>query len=269
MPDRRPFVAGNWKLNGSRASSSALVSAIGDGLAAAGLGQPATAATDGPVEVLVCPPFVYLSELAGPLAERHLKLGAQDVSAEGEGAFTGEVSAAMLRDVGCQYVIVGHSERRALFGDSDERVAAKVTAAVRGGLAPILCVGETLAERDSGQTLGIVRRQLGAVLAALESAGMAPAAWRTMAVAYEPVWAIGTGRTATPEQAQEVHAEIRATVARRDATISGDLRILYGGSVKASNAKDLFAMRDIDGGLIGGASLQAAEFVSICKAAAG
>jgi triosephosphate isomerase len=165
-------------------------------------------------------------------------------------------------------VIVGHSERRALFGDSDERVAGKVIAALRAGLAPILCVGETLGERDAGQTLAVVRRQLGAVFRALESAGVAPAAWRAMVVAYEPVWAIGTGRTATPEQAQEVHADIRATAAGRDATMSGDLRILYGGSVKASNAKDLFAMRDIDGGLIGGASLQAAEFVSICKAAA-
>ncbi|MDH5255259.1 MAG: triose-phosphate isomerase [Gammaproteobacteria bacterium] len=269
MPNRRPFVAGNWKLNGSHASSQALVSAVGGGLAAVGLGRPALAAADGPVEVLVCPPFVYLAELAGPAAGCHLKLGAQDVAVQDSGAFTGEVSAAMLRDVGCEYVIVGHSERRALFGDTDERVAGKVIAALRAGLAPILCVGETLGERDAGQTLAVVRRQLDAVFLALELAGMAPAAWRSMAVAYEPVWAIGTGRTATPEQAQEVHADIRATVARRDATISSDLRILYGGSVKASNAKDLFAMRDIDGGLIGGASLQAAEFVGICKAAAG
>jgi triosephosphate isomerase len=175
----------------------------------------------------------------------------------------------MLRVVGCQSVIVGHSERRMLFGDTDERVAGKVLAALRAGLAPILCVGETLAERDAGSTLSVVRRQVGAVLAALDSAAIAPAGWTALTVAYEPVWAIGTGRTATPEQAQEVHADIRATVARRDATIGGALRILYGGSVKASNAKDLFAMRDIDGGLIGGASLQAAEFVDICKAAAG
>lgn len=269
MSNRRPFVAGNWKLNGSRTAGSALVLAVGDGLAAVGLGPSALAAADSPVEVLVCPTYVYLAELAGPTAERRLKLGAQDVAAEDAGAFTGEVSAAMLRDVGCQYVIVGHSERRALFGDTDERVAGKVIAALRAGLSPILCVGETLGERDAGQTLAVVRRQLEAVFHALEVSGVAPAAWRAMAVAYEPVWAIGTGRTATPEQAQEVHADIRATVARRDATMSGDLRILYGGSVKASNAKDLFAMRDIDGGLIGGASLQAAEFVSICKAAAG
>jgi len=269
MPHRRPLVAGNWKLNGSRSAARLLVSAVGDGLASEGLGPSALAAADGAVEVLVCPPFVYLGDLAGPAAERQLKLGAQDVAVEESGAFTGEVSAAMLMDVGCQYVIVGHSERRALFGDTDARVAGKVMAALRGGLAPILCVGETLAERDAGQTLAVVRRQLDTVLAALESAGMAGRALLPLAVAYEPVWAIGTGRTATPEQAQEVHADIRATVERRDATISGDLRILYGGSVKASNAKDLFAMRDIDGGLIGGASLQAAEFVSICKAAAG
>ncbi|MBL8200587.1 MAG: triose-phosphate isomerase [Chromatiales bacterium] len=266
---RRPIVAGNWKLNGSRAVCRSLVAAVGDGLSAQGLGPPVLAAADSRVEVLVCPPFVYLSELAGLVAGHQLKLGAQDVAVEDAGAFTGEVSAPMLRDVGCQYVIVGHSERRALFGDTDERVAGKVIAAVRAGLAPILCVGETLAERDSGQTLAVVRRQLAAVFSALESASLAPAAWRELAVAYEPVWAIGTGRTATPEQAQEVHADIRATAARRDATMSGALRILYGGSVKASNARDLFAMRDIDGGLIGGASLQAAEFVSICKAAAG
>jgi triosephosphate isomerase len=166
-------------------------------------------------------------------------------------------------------VIVGQSERRALFGDSDERVAAKVVAAVRAGLAPILCVGETLAERDAGQTLPVVRRQLDAVFSVLDAASVPFTARRSIVVAYEPVWAIGTGRTATPAEAQQVHADIRATVMRRDATIAGDLRIIYGGSVKASNAKDLFAMQDIDGGLIGGASLQAAEFVSICKAAAG
>lgn len=269
MPIRRPFVAGNWKLNGSRATSLALVSAVGDALAALGLDPPALAAPEAPVDVLICPPYVYLAELAGLAARHQLKLGAQDVAVEDAGAFTGEVSAPMLREVGCQYVIVGHSERRALFGDTDERVAGKVLAALRAGLAPIVCVGETLAERDAGQTLAVVRRQLAAVFSAMESARIAGAAWQGLAVAYEPVWAIGTGRTATPEQAQEVHADIRATVARRDATISGAIRILYGGSVKASNARDLFAMRDIDGGLIGGASLQAAEFVGICKAAAG
>ncbi|MEO8223512.1 MAG: triose-phosphate isomerase [Gammaproteobacteria bacterium] len=266
---RRPLVAGNWKLNGSRSENRALLGAVADGLVAAGLGPATLEGSRAPVEVLLCPPFVYLAELADLAARLHVGIGAQDVAAEEAGAFTGEVSAAMLRDVGCGRVIVGHSERRALYGDSDERVANKVVAALRGGLVPILCVGETLAERDSGKTLEVVRRQLSAVFAALDSAGQGPAAADRLCVAYEPVWAIGTGRTATPAQAQEVHADIRATVLRRDATMASGLRILYGGSVKASNAKDLFAMRDIDGGLIGGASLLAAEFVSICKAAAG
>jgi triosephosphate isomerase len=261
MPNRRPIVAGNWKLNGNRLANHALVLAVADGLAAIGLGTTA-------LEVLLCPPFVYLAELAPLAADRQLIIGAQDVAVEEAGAFTGEVSAAMLRDVGCRYVIAGHSERRALFGDTDDRVAAKVVAALRAGLTPILCVGETLAEHDAGQTLPVVRRQLEVVLAAGDRSGLPPDVLRTIVVAYEPVWAIGTGRTATPPEAQAVHADIRATVGRRDATMASSLRILYGGSVKASNAEDLFAMQDIDGGLIGGASLQAAEFVSICKAAA-
>ena len=258
MPDRQPLVAGNWKLNGSRAGNRALVLAVADGLA-----RQAAA-----LEVLLCPPFVYLAELAALAADLGLAIGAQDVSAEATGAFTGEVSAAMLRDVGCRYVIVGHSERRALFGDTDSRIAGKVGAALHAGLVPILCVGETLAERDAGQTLTVIRRQLDAVFSAPEWGSVPEVARRMVVVAYEPVWAIGTGRTATPAEAQVVHADIRATVARRDATISHGLRILYGGSVKASNARDLFAMDDIDGGLIGGASLQATEFLSICKAAA-
>ncbi len=269
MSNRRPLVAGNWKLNGSRSANRALVVAVADGLAAVGLGPNVLADPRAPLDVLFCPPFVYLAEVVGLVDGRYLAIGAQDVAVEEAGAFTGEVSAEMLRDVACRYVIVGHSERRALFGDSDERVAAKVVAALRAGLAPILCVGETLAERDAGQTLPVVRRQLDAVFSALDAASVPFTARRAIVVAYEPVWAIGTGRTATPPEAQQVHADIRATVMRRDATIAGDLRIIYGGSVKASNAKDLFAMQDIDGGLIGGASLQAAEFVSICKAAAG
>ncbi|MEO8444657.1 MAG: triose-phosphate isomerase [Gammaproteobacteria bacterium] len=266
---RRPLVAGNWKLNGSRSENRALLAALAHGLVPAGLGPATLKGADAPLDVLVCPPFVYLADLADQAAKMHVGVGAQDVAAEEAGAFTGEISAAMLRDVGCRHVIVGHSERRALYGDSDERVAAKVVAALRGGLAPILCVGETLAERDPGRTLEVVRRQLAAVFTALDAASQSPAAARELSVAYEPVWAIGTGRTATPDQAQEVHADIRATVLQRDATMAGALRILYGGSVKASNARDLFAMQDIDGGLIGGASLVAAEFVSICKAAAG
>jgi len=269
MSNRRPLVAGNWKLHGSRSANRALVAAVAEGLTAAGLGPTTLADPGAPLDVLLCPPFVYLAEVARLVEGRYLAVGAQDVAVEETGAFTGEVSAGMLRDVACRYVIVGHSERRALFGDSDGQVAGKVIAALRAGLAPILCVGETLTERDAGQTLPVVRRQLDAVFSALDAANVPSTARRPIVVAYEPVWAIGTGRTATPAQAQEVHADIRATIMQRNATIAGDVRILYGGSVKASNARDLFAMQDIDGGLIGGASLQAAEFVSICKAAAG
>ena len=268
MPDRQPLVAGNWKLHGSRAENRALLMAVADGLALAGLGSGILARPTAPLEVLLCPPFVYLAELVALAADSGLAIGAQDVAAEAVGAYTGEVSATMLRDVGCRYVIIGHSERRALFGDTDSRIAAKVGAVLRAGLAPILCVGETLAERDAGQTLTVVRRQLDAVYSAPEWGNVPEAERRMVVVAYEPVWAIGTGRTATPAEAQVVHADIRATVARRDATISHCLRILYGGSVKASNARELFAMEDIDGGLIGGASLQATDFLSICKAAA-
>lgn len=252
MANRRPLVAGNWKLNGSRSANRSLVSAILDGL-------PAEAGVD----VVLCPPFVYLAEVSASTAGR-ARVGAQDLAAQESGAFTGEVSAPMLRDVGCDFAIIGHSERRALFGDTDELVSLKVLAALAAGLRPILCVGETLEERESGQTLAVVNRQLGAVLAAVD-----PDRFRGALIAYEPVWAIGTGRTATPAQAQDVHREIRATLARRDARMADEIRLLYGGSVKASNAKDLFAMQDIDGGLIGGAALLAAEFLSICRAATG
>ncbi|MEZ5566106.1 MAG: triose-phosphate isomerase [Gammaproteobacteria bacterium] len=269
MSDRRPLVAGNWKLNGNRQSNQALVAGIAASLADSGLGPEVLGSPDAPIEALLCPPFVYIAEIAGQAAAFGVITGSQDVAAEKAGAYTGEVAAPMLVDVGCQYAIVGHSERRALYGDTDERVAAKAIAALDAGLKPIICVGETLAERDEGQTLAVVRRQVSSVLAACDAADHPVHACHSLVVAYEPVWAIGTGRTATPAQAQEVHAEIRATVAKRDATIAGGLRIIYGGSVKASNARDLFAMRDIDGGLIGGASLQAAEFVSICKAASG
>lgn len=251
MPARRPLVAANWKLNGSREANARLLGGL-----LPGLGDP------GPVDVVICPPFVYLAELAGSLAASGVQLGAQDVAVEESGAYTGEVSAAMLRDVGCRYVIVGHSERRSLYGEDDQRVAAKFAAALRHGLVPILCVGETLEERECGATLSVIERQLRAVMdqsgAAVVGAGL---------VAYEPVWAIGTGRTATPDQAQEVHAAIRGIIVSGDARIPGDLRILYGGSVKASNAASLFAMEDIDGGLIGGASLKAGDFNAIIDAA--
>jgi triosephosphate isomerase len=214
--------------------------------------------------MLVCPPSVYLHAVAGWLDGVSIALGAQDVADRvGSGAFTGEVSGAMLRDVGWSYAIVGHSERRALYGETDVVVTAKFRAAQTAGLTPILCVGETLDEREGGQTRTVIERQVRAVL---ESVGVAALA--TSVVAYEPVWAIGTGRTATPDQAQEVHAFIRGLVAAHDATIASGLRILYGGSVKGANARNLFAMDDIDGGLVGGASLVAAEFLEIFRAAA-
>ncbi|RMF96779.1 MAG: triose-phosphate isomerase [Gammaproteobacteria bacterium] len=250
---RTPLVAGNWKLNGSRAENAVLLSGI-----RAGLGKLRGC------EVMVCPPFVYLAEIATEIAGSGLLLGAQDVAAQARGAYTGEVSAAMLADVGCSHVIVGHSERRSLFGETDTIVAEKYLAAQAAGLVPVVCVGETLAEREAGETQAVVRRQLRAVLEAGGAAALAMAV-----IAYEPVWAIGTGMTASPEQAQQVHADIRAQVAAADAKIASGLRILYGGSVKGGNAAALFAMPDIDGGLIGGASLDAAEFLAICGAAAG
>jgi len=249
----RPFlVAGNWKMNGSRETAAELFEAIAGGLETA----PET-------NVLLCPPFVYLADAARLLKGSPVLLGAQNLSAEENGAYTGEVSGAMLRDFDCRYVIVGHSERRSLYGETDPVVARKFMAAQRVGLTPILCVGETLAQREAGETHTIVSRQLKAVL---EAAGVA--AFAQAVVAYEPVWAIGTGRTASPDQAQEVHALIRSTVGAEDAKIANSLQLLYGGSVKASNAVELFRMPDIDGGLVGGASLDAAEFLAICKAAA-
>ena len=250
---RKPLVAGNWKLNGTRESNQQLLQGI---LAnSAGLDH---------CDVMVCPPFVYLADVASHIAASDVLLGAQDLSAESSGAFTGDVSAAMLRDVGCSYAIIGHSERRALFGDSDAIVAKKFKAAHAHGIHPIVCVGESLEEREAGVTTDVVTRQITAVM---QAGGVELFAGSI--VAYEPVWAIGTGLTATPQQAQEVHAHIRRVIAAADANIAADLRILYGGSVKGSNASELFAMDDIDGGLIGGASLEATEFVTICKAAAG
>jgi triosephosphate isomerase len=212
----------------------------------------------------VCPPFVYLAEVAAALAGSGILLGAQDAAAEAQGAYTGEVSTPMLREVGCTHVIVGHSERRALFGETDAVVAKKFAAVRAGGAIPILCVGETLAEREAGETTRVVTRQVAAILDSLPLE-----AFDGSIVAYEPVWAIGTGRTATPGQAQEVHALLRSIVASRDARIGAELRILYGGSVKGSNAPALLAMPDIDGGLVGGASLDAADFAAICSAASG
>jgi len=248
---RRPLVAGNWKMHGNRDEAARLVGE----LITRGAGA-------GHAEVVVCPPFVHLADVRRQLDGSRIGLGAQDVCAEENGAHTGEISAAMLADVGCRYVIVGHSERRALYGENDELAARKFVAAGRKALTPILCVGESLAERERNATEAVVLRQLDAVLA---KAGIG--AFASAVVAYEPVWAIGTGRTATPAQAQEVHALIRGRVGQKDATIAASLRVLYGGSVKAGNAAELFGMPDIDGGLIGGASLKADEFASICASA--
>ncbi len=247
---RRPLVAGNWKMHGSRAENGALLEGL--------LSKVDTAKTD----VLVCVPFVYLAEIAYQLRGKPIKVGAQSLCAEAQGAFTGEVSAAMLKDVGCEYVLVGHSERRSLYNEDDALVARKYMAAQSQGLIPVLCVGETLAQRDANQCFAVVETQLAAVIKAAGIASFANAV-----IAYEPVWAIGTGRTATPDQAQEVHAFIRQVLAKYDATLANAVRVLYGGSVKGANAAELFAMKDIDGGLVGGASLKADEFLKICAAA--
>jgi triosephosphate isomerase (TIM) len=217
---------------------------------------------DAGADCVVCPPFVYLQEVGRMLRDTAIGLGGQDVCADTHGAFTGEVSAAMLKDVGCEYVLVGHSERRLLYRESDQQVARKFAAAHAKALIPVLCVGEQLSDREAGRTEEVITRQLDVVL---ELCG--PEALGQGVVAYEPVWAIGTGRVATPEQAQEVHALIRARIAARDGRIAADTRILYGGSVKAGNAAELFAMPDVDGGLIGGASLKADEFLAILAAA--
>jgi len=248
---RKRLVAGNWKMHGSRAANQALLDAI-----VAGIGSAAE------VECAVCVPFPYLAQAAERLRGASVAWGAQDVSEHGQGAYTGEVSAAMLADFGCRYAIVGHSERRQLHAETDALVAAKFGAAQAGGVTPILCVGETLQERDGGKTESVVTRQLDAVI---ERHGAA--AFANAVLAYEPVWAIGTGRNATPEQAGEVHAVLRARLAGKDAGIAQGLRILYGGSVKAANAAALFAMPEVDGGLVGGASLVAAEFLGIARAA--
>ncbi len=247
---RRLLVAGNWKMHGSSADNAALIAGVLSKLDASN------------VDVLVCPPFVYLADVAARLKGTPVQLGAQSLCAEAMGAYTGEISGAMLKDVGCQYVLVGHSERRSLYGEDNALVARKYVAALANGLIPVLCVGETLAERDANNTFSVISAQLDAVLtmAGVQSLDRA-------VIAYEPVWAIGTGRTATPEQAQEVHAFIRTRVAAHDSDVAGRVRILYGGSVKGSNAAQLFGMADVDGGLVGGASLKAEEFLQICAAA--
>lgn len=252
MNQRRPLIAGNWKMNGSLADSGKLVTAL-----AAGAGRSGA-------EMLICPPFVYLDRAREWTAGSDIALGAQNLAQEeGSGAFTGEISGAMLRDLGCRYVIVGHSERRTLYGESDDIVVGKFRAAQSAGLIPIFCVGENLAQRESGQTDAVVAAQVEALIS-----GLGVKVLDRAVLAYEPIWAIGTGRTATPDQAQAVHAMIRGLIAKHDAILAAALRILYGGSVKGSNAAELLRQQDIDGGLVGGASLDAADFLAIYGAAA-
>lgn len=248
---RRPLVAGNWKMHGTRVGVANLADAVRADSDAAGA-----------VDVVLCPVSVHLPMVAERVAGSTVHVGAQDVSDQSKGPCTGEVSAAMLAEFSCEYAIVGHSERRARHGEDDARVAAKFAAAVAGGLRPILCVGESLAQRDAGESLDVTRAQLRAVLDVAGVEGFAEAV-----VAYEPIWAIGTGRTATPEQAQAVHAALRALLAEANTVLGRDTRIVYGGSVKGANAGDLFAQSDIDGALVGGASLDSEEFLTICRAA--
>ena len=249
MSERRPLVAANWKMNGTLASMKPLVDAIKTGLASS------------ETEVAICAPYVYLPELSERLQGTGIASGAQNVSEHESGAFTGEISARMLNDFNCQYIIVGHSERRSLYAESDALVAEKFAQVQSAAMVPILCLGEQLAEREAGVTEEVVARQLDAVI---DKAGIA--AFAQAVIAYEPVWAIGTGLTASKDQAQEVHAFIRQRLAQQDSTIAASIRVLYGGSVKADNANDLFSMTDVDGGLIGGASLKAEDFLAICQA---
>ncbi len=248
---RKALIAGNWKMNGSAEQAEQLVSALLEGFEASDR-----------VAMAICPPAVYLDQVSRQLDGSSVSLGAQNCSEHVSGAYTGELSAAMLLDFGCEYAILGHSERRALYGETDDQVADKFAAVKAAGLKPILCVGETLEEREAGRTLAVVSSQVAAVLDRFGES-----AFEQAVIAYEPVWAIGTGKTATPEQAQEVHAAIRAQVAEISGSVAEKVQILYGGSVNAANAEELLAMSDIDGGLVGGASLKAQEFLAICRAA--
>jgi triosephosphate isomerase len=248
---RRILLAGNWKMNGSIEMVKSLLNEL-----------LIASRQESSVDMAVFPPFPYLAQVQEMLKYSNIAWGAQNLNPAAQGAYTGEISAGMLLDFGCRYVLVGHSERRALFGESDKDVAMRFEAAHRSGLEPVLCVGETLAERENGETESVVERQLDAVLQ-----GSGIAAFERAVIAYEPVWAIGTGKTATPDQAQAVHSFIRDKISSQDGTIAGHIHILYGGSVNGSNAADLFARDDIDGGLVGGASLTAEDFLAIREAA--
>lgn len=248
---RKLLVAGNWKMNGSRAMAAELCRGILDGMDAVEN-----------AEVAVCPPFILIPGAARVLKGGAVALGAQDMDINDGGAYTGQTSSAMLKEYDCKYVILGHSERRAMYGDTDQLVAEKVKVALANGLIPIFCVGETLEEREGGVMEEVVGRQLDAVLAV---SGIE--AFADIVIAYEPVWAIGTGKTATPDQAQAAHASIRGRLAEKDQAVADGCRILYGGSMKPDNAQELIGQPDIDGGLIGGAALQAEDFLGICRAA--
>jgi len=251
---RKALVAANWKMNGRRSANEQLISALVSGVDQADAGA---------VDIVVCPPAIYVADVRQSLAGSFIELGAQNVSLEcADGAFTGECSAQMFRDAGCSWGLVGHSERRARYGETEKIVSAKLLALLKSGLSPILCVGETLEERQAGMLEKIVSSQVASALSALPDEDL-----RRIVVAYEPVWAIGTGLTASPEQAQEVHAMIRSIIAGfADNVVAQGIRILYGGSVNAGNAGSIFAQPDIDGGLVGGASLKAEEFLAICRA---
>jgi triosephosphate isomerase (TIM) len=251
---RKPLVVANWKMNGDFASNESLYTSLRSGMDAS-VGKA--------VEIVICPPFPYLGHSSAWLTDTKIKLGAQNIAATRNGAFTGEVSASMLADVGCHSVIIGHSERRSLFGETDSVVAQKLTAALGAQLTAIICIGETLQENEAGMTEAVLAKQLDAVTAII---AQAPASM--CVIAYEPVWAIGTGRSASPEQAQGVHRFIRAYLASHGVAQADEIRILYGGSVKPSNILSLMSMPDIDGALVGGASLVADEFLGICRAAA-
>jgi triosephosphate isomerase len=252
MPERRPYVAANWKMNKTVEETEAF---LADFLAAA-------PAARGGAEVVVCPPFPSLKAAVELCAQSRVRVAAQNMHEEESGAYTGEVSAPMLTELGVDAVILGHSERRALFGESDEALARKLPAALRAGLEPILCVGETEEQRDAGETEAVLTEQVGADLAEVD-----PAEIRRVVVAYEPVWAIGTGRTATPEQAQDAISFVRDLIRRRDGPAAEQVRILYGGSVKPDNAAELMEQPDIDGALVGGASLDPGDFAAIVEAA--
>ena len=248
---RQPLIAGNWKMNGSRSENKTLLDGI-----KAGIGEVKSA------EVAVCVPYVYLADVEQQLSGTPIAWGAQNLSTEEKGAFTGEIAASMLLDFNCKYVIVGHSERRTLYGENDDIVTRKFAVAHNAGLIPILCIGETLEEREQGITQDVIARQIKAVMNTVGAGVLGEGV-----IAYEPVWAIGTGMTATPQQAQEVHAFIRQLIAEKDADVAEQIRIQYGGSMNAGNATELLAMQDIDGGLIGGASLKSEDFLTICRAA--